>query len=108
MGKPIIGIGKQSNLDKLANYAKKDSYGDNDRQGKSQLDSRDKRYEASDGPTSVRTRGTLGHVESNCPRNGRLRESSLPLIYVRVHQRQVAWCERANMAKAGVDLGENG
>src|SRR5215470_8964201 len=28
MGKPISGIGKQSNLDKWANYAKKNSYGE--------------------------------------------------------------------------------
>ena len=70
MGKPISGIGKQSNLDKWANYAKKNSYGDNDRQGKSQLDSRDNTHEASDGPTSVRTKEGKGWAEftSYCQR----------------------------------------
>ena len=70
MGKPISGIAKQSNLDKWANYAKKNSYGDNDRQGRSQLDSRDKTHEASDGPTSVRTKEGRGWAEftSYCQR----------------------------------------
>jgi hypothetical protein len=62
MGKPISGIGKRSNLDKWASYSKKNSYGDNDRQGKSQLDSRDK-TQASDGPTSVRNREGRGWAE---------------------------------------------
>ena len=65
MGKYISGIAKESNLDKWANYAKQNSYGDNDRQGKSQLDSRDKTHEASDGPTSVRTKEGQGWVITN-------------------------------------------
>jgi hypothetical protein len=70
MGKSISGINKQSNLDKWANYAKKNSYGDNDRQGKSQLDSRDKTREASDGPATVRTKEGQGWAEftSYCQR----------------------------------------
>jgi len=70
MGKFISGIGKQSNLDKWASYAKQNSYGHNKPQAKRQLDGRDKGHEADDGPTSVRTKEGRGWAEftSYCQR----------------------------------------
>jgi len=70
MGKPISGIGKASNLDKWAGYAKQNSYGHNKPQAKSQLDSRDASREASDGPTAVRVKEGQGWAEftSYCQR----------------------------------------